>query len=148
MRHAALVLVIVVMSIAGCGGGDKKPTNRPKTVPVTGTVTHKGSPVAGAKVSFVPVSSTDVGAIGLTKDDGTFELMTFEAGDGAIPTQFKVTVSKTVVEGGELSESSLNTSKAGETKYLIPQKYSNPNTSGLAVKVEDGKTNDFKFNVD
>jgi hypothetical protein len=75
---------------AGCGGGQSAVSK------VNGTVTLDGKPLAGALVSFVPqdVKSGRL-ATGRTDANGHFDLTTFRTNDGAIPGQYKITVTLT-----------------------------------------------------
>jgi hypothetical protein len=86
LRRACALLLLLALS--GCGDG------RPKLYPVTGTVLYKDQPVANAQVMF----NSDAGrpAQGTTDASGKFTLTSFEAGDGATPGKYKVTVVKLV----------------------------------------------------
>ena len=64
------------------------------THPVSGTVTKKGQPVAGAAVTFVPDSADGRSAVGVTDANGAFKLTTQEQDDGAMLGSYKVTVAK------------------------------------------------------
>jgi hypothetical protein len=67
---------------------------RRPTTPVKGKVTYQGKPLAGAIVTFHPLSKDPgfVRADALTNAEGTFQLSTYKANDGAIPGEFAVTV--------------------------------------------------------
>jgi hypothetical protein len=83
-----------LLLISGCNkGGEKLPT-----VPVTGTVTYKGSPVEGATVSLIAKQPDGRGASGTTDSQGQFKLETFVGGNnmlaGAMPGDYSVTVRK------------------------------------------------------
>ena len=146
---AVATLAAVMTSAVGCGGGagDGADTNRPKTSPVTGVITHKNAPLADAKVTFVSVSSEGTGAVAVTNEKGEFSLMTFEPNDGAVPGAYKVTVTKTEAVKGELTENS-DAPVAEAPKSLLPEKYAVPRTSGLDAEVKDGQTNNFTFNLE
>jgi len=133
---ALLAVLILVVGTIGCGQG------RPKTVPVSGTVTLDGQPVDGASVTFYPASGGRP-AMGTTDAQGNFTLTTFEKGDGAIPGTYNVTVTK--VAAGEASpDEQSDTGEAlmgaedTEGKSLLPVKYSSVKTSGLTVEVKAG----------
>lgn len=79
--------------LAGCGGANLK------TVKVPVTVTLDGRPLEGATISLLPVAAdggetTGRPASGLTGSDGTCNLSTFSTGDGVVPGNYKITVSK------------------------------------------------------
>src|SRR4051794_14032096 len=67
----------------GCGQG--------KTVKVEGVVTLDGKALPAATVIFVPVGDGRA-ASGRTDQDGIFRLTTFRTDDGAVPGEYKVTV--------------------------------------------------------
>ena len=139
--HLSLVLLLM-----GCG----KPAdpNRPKTIPVTGTVTYKGQPVEGATVTFFGGTR---GAVGLTDASGGFKMTTFEAADGAIPGTYKVMITKTVLEGAPAETGTGTASGAepffGTEKDLLPAKYKDVNQSGLTAEVKEGAAIDLKFDL-
>jgi hypothetical protein len=81
-RAAALLLVLGVL---GCGG---------RPYPVRGTVTlEDGTPVTAGMVSFeTKDAEKPVTARGEIKPDGSYELSTYKAGDGALPGVYRVAV--------------------------------------------------------
>ena len=79
----ASTLVAASLLAAGCG--------KSKLHKVEGVVTLNGAPLPGATVQFVPVEGGR-GANALTGDDGSFQLTTFNTGDGAKAGEYKVTV--------------------------------------------------------
>lgn len=86
-RFGLLLLLSAALLQVGCSG------DRPKLALVTGVVTYNGAPVSGASVSF----SSDVAprnAVGTTDASGKYQLTTYEANDGAILGDYKVTVFK------------------------------------------------------
>lgn len=144
-----VVLTIGVLAlIAGCA-----PTgpDRPKTYPVTGTVTYKGEPVADANLNFQHV---DGSAYSLAKTDasGKYELTTFEAGDGAVPGEYKVSISKfeaVASTGTENEDEYTPPEDAGDpapSKSLLPDKYRDPEASGLTATITEGP-NSFDFEL-
>jgi hypothetical protein len=84
-RHG---LVLLALAAVGCGG-------KYTPVAVEGTVTLDGQPVEGAMVSFLPENGTGRAATGMTDPDGTFQLTTFQEGDGALPGTYRVIVTRT-----------------------------------------------------
>lgn len=135
--------------IAGCSGAKS-----PATAKVTGVVTYKGSPVEGATVIFAP-SAGGKPATAITDAEGHYALSTFGAKDGAVPGDYKVTVTKTTTEGTapELSYEKLNElSLRGEqppgpvVKHVLPAKYASETTSGLDKTVKSG-SNDFPLDL-
>ena len=139
-----------ILILAGCGGSDP---DRPETVSATGTITFHGEPVEGATVTFVVESGEGRGATATTDDSGQFELTTFEPGDGAIPGNYKVKISKTVPEGALSQEEADAYAEKGQApppiraKEHLPTTYKDANLSGLTAEVKEDGENDFPFNL-
>jgi len=85
----ALVLLALGVAAAGCGGN-------PKTVAQEGSLqwADDGKPIVGATVKFVPTASGGGVAAGYTDKDGHFFLTTFSSGDGAMPGEYNVVITK------------------------------------------------------
>jgi len=129
-----LLLVAAAVVAGGCGPG------RPTTVPIRGSVTLDGKPVAQATVLFVPAAGGVPGR-GVTDADGGFTLTTFAEGDGAITGKHRVAVSKIKVTGVDATEDGmLPATVSGEVRtiWVTPQKYADASTSGLEVDVARG----------
>ncbi len=144
---------LALVCFAGCGGAT---SDRPATYAVTGVVTLDGKPVEGATVTFNPESRDGTAAFGRTGADGTYQLTTFEASDGALPGDYIVTVTK--YSGGDTGTSSAPTEEGGEpADYIppeapgyqpppppqnaLPQKYSAMHTSDLRAVVQESGEN-------
>ena len=149
MRHhyfLPLLTFATLFTTAGCSGGPDAP-DRPKTETVTGKVTYNGSPLVGASVTFSPLDPSGNGASGVTDESGAFTLTTFETGDGAVAGDYSVGVLKQEYIPGDPSYSDSNSPNygktpppeaEGKTKNLIPERYSNPDSSGLSARVVEG----------
>lgn len=137
-----LCSALAALVAAGCGSDDK-----PKTVPVTGTVTYKGQPLTSGMITFLPTGGTTNAeanvrpATDMLESDGTYSLTTFAPGDGVRPGEYLVTIVSYEVppspEGGGI--------------WAIPQKYGNPQTSGLKASIpaeSDGEVLDFELEGD
>lgn len=68
------LFVVSLVLAAGCGGAVGQPT---------GKVTFRGEPVAGAALTFQPVSNPDAVATGVTGADGQYRLD--YGGKGGVP---------------------------------------------------------------
>lgn len=149
-RCVALALMGMLM-LAGCGGGEVD--NRPKAVRATGVVTYAQAPVEGASVVFIPQGQT-AAAAGVTGPDGRFELQTYTAGDGAIPGEYKVTVTKfdgvsAAAPGDDTDEARDDDSEdLPAPTSLLPEKYAVPATTDLEATVIDGIENEFTFDLE
>lgn len=142
------VLLCAPLSCSGCGG-----PKTPATASVTGTVTYKGSPVDSATVVF---ARPDGGrpATGITDSRGRFKLSTFGSEDGAVPGDYKVTVTKTAIDdkAGALTYEQLSELQSkgqappSDTKNALPQRYASAATTDLAFSVT-ASGNDFTIEL-
>jgi hypothetical protein len=162
VKLSLALLAVACVAMAGCSGGSDV-----GTVPVSGTVTVDGNPIEGATVSFVPQGEEGRSASGLTDAEGKFSLTTVQSGDGAVPGQYKVAISKitgsagstsTAAGGGTPSQEEMQkameasmkqamSSRPPEVKEEIPPKYTNPDTSGLDREVVSSGDNNFAFEL-
>jgi len=118
---AGLLMVSVCI---GCSGGSK-----PETVQVKGKVTYNGSPVESGRITFQPSGGTDTRpASGSIEPGGLYQLSSFETGDGAKPGDYTVVVES--FTGGPSPEE-----PDAKVTWLVPEKYSKPNQSGLTANV-------------
>jgi hypothetical protein len=140
--RALLVLVCLPAALlGGCGG--------PKLGKVTGKVTYNGKPVTGGKILFYPESGRM--ALGEIGPDGTYSLTTFKPGDGALVGSHRITIEATKVGPGSMEPPKTFEEElkgvapggkvlvAGKVEWLVPEKYSRVETSGLTRKVEPGE---------
>jgi len=134
-------LVAACCLIPGCS----KAPEGPKLSVVKGKVIYKGEPVPNATVTFIPTQGPT--AVGRTDTSGAFELTT-TGQPGAVEGAHKVTVR--AVEGGASAENveigskeyeALMSGQAPKEKWLIPEKFGNPDQSGLTQNVTAGQEN-------
>ena len=144
-----MLAVAGALALAGCSKDD----GLPDTVPVLGTVTYQGQPVAGAVVTFLVDGNTPP-ATGTTGPDGAFELTTFKNGDGAVPGSYTVSISKFETTGLDPSaDDSMEAAAARanapppKTHSLLPEKYADAGRSGLRFEVKAGETNEFQIEL-
>jgi hypothetical protein len=111
-----------LLAAAGCGSSDP---GRQPTVPAGGMLIYDGKPVAKGTVLFQPEKGgrSASGEI----ENGKFTLTTYDPGDGAIVGRHKVAIIST--------EETPATDGDTTSKYLVPQKFSDPGTSGLMTEV-------------
>jgi len=143
MRRAYGPWVAVALAAAlagpGCGGGK---------VPVTGNVLLDGKPLEGATVTFHPAEQgKGQMATGTTDKDGVFRLSTTKPDDGAVPGEYKVTV--TAVQGAvapqgkgmkDAFQGYEKARKETKSKSLVPASYGDAAKTELRQKVPpDGK---------
>lgn len=157
VRISVASLVVLLIS-AGCsGGGDP---NAQPTYAVSGQVNFQGAGLGGATVVFIPAnSSKGVVARGLTESDGSFELTTYENGDGAAAADYKVTIIKigepTANAGGGShgadaapGATSHDAKASAASNSVIAEKYARADESGLTATVTAGGDNSFTFDVE
>jgi hypothetical protein len=101
-------------------------------------------------------------AIAVTDANGKFKCTTYNSGDGAIPGEHSVTVSKTVGTGletpsdaetsGKGMERAMLRAQRGENQLpkplnMVPEKYAQAATSPLHFTVKEGAANEFKIEL-
>lgn len=152
-RSIFAFLAVAAVAVMGCS----KESGVQGTAPVSGTVKQKGAPVEGATVIFSPVGqSSGRAASGKTDATGKFTLTTLKAGDGALPGDYEVTVTKiettgktfTGEEAREYYSKFQKPPPAPQSKSVLPEKYSKAAASGLKATVKKGDKNEFNFDVD
>lgn len=148
MQRLRRVVIPALGLLAGCGGG----VDRPATAPASGQVLLDGQPVAGAAISFVPVAGGHP-ATAETDREGRFRLSTFSRQDGAIVGDHLVAVTLVkselppgVVLGDDGLAPDIDLSKV-KTEWIVPERYSTPQDSGLKASVPGGGTGALKFEL-
>jgi hypothetical protein len=153
--HYFILVSLISLILAGCGGG----SDRPSLAPASGIVTLNDEPVEGASLTFVPVAGGRPGSA-ITDAQGRYTIKTYQDAPGAIIGEHKVAVIKIsgpgvyaiqgdapakppASEGADDGSDSLSEiavfdsaeAKEPEIIYDVPQKYMNANESGLLVTV-------------
>lgn len=113
---AAWAALLATVSL-GCTDDGKK------CVPVAGTVTIDGQPVANAVVTFYP-NEGGRPSLADTDAEGKFRLTCFTENDGALLGIHRVAIS------------AVDQSNPAKLRWLVPEKYGDRNESGLEVNVE------------
>lgn len=141
---------IVLVLFAGCG----QKTAGPKTYPVTGAVTLKGEPVAGATVTFHGADGKST-AVGTTDAKGQYTLTAGPAGQGALAGKYQVAIVKykaaepaPAAKGGEYVPPDPNQPPPPAPENLLPAKYADPKTSALTADVQPGGQHNFDFKLE
>lgn len=162
MKMKMLVLLAIAASavlVSGCA----KDTGHRKT---TGVVTYNGEPVEGATVVFIPSVQGGASGSAMTDAQGAYSATSGSVGEGLLPGEYKVTISKREVvvdedqaayEAGEITYEELQERKygggqlsgvgaAGES--LVPEIYSNAAATPLTITVtDDAAKNKFDFDL-
>ncbi|TWT34838.1 hypothetical protein [Blastopirellula retiformator] len=133
---AAVLGLALIASLAGCSGASG---DSPGVTPASGTVSYKGKPLEDAFLSLYPVAAAS-GEPNIplprarSKADGTFQLSTYNTGDGAPPGKYQVAVSW----AGSLQ--GLTEEERDARPERLPRKYTKPATSGIVVEIGDTET--------
>jgi hypothetical protein len=130
LQTCASILTLFAVCATGCGSGG------PVTIPIHGEATYNGQPMTDGIVVYIPQDSS-IGrqASGRIQPDGTFELTTFTKADGVVLGEYDIVVYAYAPHPGEPKTRAEHeaVAKAGGLKrgFVIPEKYVNPQTSGL-----------------
>ena len=126
------LMVLTSLMLCSCGGNDYGKA----TFPVSGEVYVDGQPAAELSVTLHPVNGmdTEVPTVSatFTKADGTFELSTFEEGDGVPAGEYVATFA-----WGELNPFSMTFDDS-----KLKGKYSDPEKSEVKITVTEGQPTD------
>lgn len=112
------VLAAAIVSLAGCGD-----SGRPKTIPISGSVTIDGNaPGETGKLFFTPThAAAGYGmrpASGSFNAEGSYRVMSWVPDDGLVPGHYRVSVLP-----------------SDTAKSAVPMKYHQSATSGLEVDI-------------
>jgi hypothetical protein len=133
----SLALVALLLTHGGCGA-----TGELETAKVRGAVTLDGQPLAGgASVLFEP-ETTGKMATGVVQSDGSFELTTYAAGDGAVVGKHRVAVTPLVPFVADRTPDV----DSGSVQVIL-NKYQSPSTSELTCEVKAGQTNECRLDI-
>jgi len=145
-----MLAIMAALLMSGCGAGDD---GRDGRADAGGVVTLDGSPLEGATVSLVPQGDTP-SAVAKTDANGEFTFTTHTPNDGAIPGQYKVTVSKVEMSGGVSEDEANELMAAGKPvpsptrKELVPAKYTKANSTDIEVTINEGEGNHIEIPLD
>lgn len=141
-------LLLLLPCLAGCGRG------YPPCGVVVGNITIDGKPVDQGQICFFPESGRP--ATGAVQPDGSYRLTTFDPEDGAIIGRHRISLDvKRISYQGKIPQSFeeevAQMKQGGSPKdyqlhWLVPEKYSRAETSGLTVDVKPGE-NRINFQV-
>jgi Carboxypeptidase regulatory-like domain len=98
-RLHLLFLILFLAVISGCGGasngngGGSNPGNPPETVSISGTVTYKGAPLAGATVTNFLTNSNVVFKTATSDVNGNYSFGGMSTG-GDVPGEYQIYVNK------------------------------------------------------
>ena len=139
----------VVLFTAGCSGYSQR-ANIEKVVPAAGTLTYQGKPLEGYQVTLLPTDGRRP-ATGITDAAGKFTLGTNNVGDGAPPGAHRVAIVWSAPRpAGVMSQVTINDNPATlpKPKVKIPEKYTDPEKSGITLDVPKRGSRDIRFDLE
>ena len=132
--------VVALVLLTGCSSAPDL-----NLVPVEGTVTLDGKPLANKTLMFSPESEGGISAGGSTDGSGKYSLAATVPGamsdqPGIPPGRYKVTVFEPMmpIVGGEEDPEMAEMLIPGESRSSIPQKYQGVETTDLVKEVPAG----------
>ncbi|WP_145261422.1 DUF4198 domain-containing protein [Calycomorphotria hydatis] len=149
MYHQLLYTLICGLCITAIGCG----TDGPERVPLSGVVTYKGEPLAGASVTFQPLATgkttaPGIASMGTTDQDGRFSLRTInrENTPGAVPGPNAITIT-TVQDFGASTNAPEDDLEASETTSAVPAEPAWTGTFEVQYTVPKEGTSEANFEV-
>jgi hypothetical protein len=143
-RRASLVVLLAALVCCSCSKKGKP------LYPVRGKVFFEGKPAIKALVIFHPLDDPDPNALrprAEVKEDGSFEVFSYTAGDGAPAGKYAVTVIGRTKPLKSPKPGAQPKKRKGKVKPVtripLPARYADLKTSGLRVEVHEGE-NDLK----
>ncbi|HMC63391.1 MAG TPA: hypothetical protein VKI65_00475 [Gemmataceae bacterium] len=133
----ALSAVMLLFAAPGCGDADVA-----RLAVVRGRVTYQGKTLTSGTIVFAPDAlrgNNGPLATAAIQPDGSFDLHTGEA-LGAMPGWHRVTV--VALEAGTGGQA------LAVPRSLLPDKYSDPDLSGLTCEVKPAQENSVAFDLD
>lgn len=126
-----LCAVACLLMASGCGSS----ADELDLIPVRGEVTYNGQPLGEGTVVYLPETSSEGRqASGAIQSDGSFSLTTQKLDDGVKAGSYQIAVLAYKPQPAEPQsrvERDTLLQQKGERGYIIPEKYTNPTTSGL-----------------
>ena len=142
MHNSKLIFVARIAMFALLLGQTTGCTNNNPlgAIRIKGKVTYNGEPLGQGEVLYNPVNSSGRRAKGKIQSDGTFQLTTLETNDGAIPGEYQISILAYAPHPGEPTRT-VESEQRDQIKqrikrgHIIPERYTDPETSGLTDSV-------------
>jgi hypothetical protein len=134
-----LPFMLLLIAAAGCESGS------PDLAPARGRILFRDIPLHTGTIVFTPDSlrgTTGPSARGNIRPDGTYVLETDDKA-GAVPGWHRVTI--------VAMDSAFSSGSGGQfvvPRSLLPDKYRDPEQSGLVCEIKAGQENCIDFNLD
>lgn len=130
-----LSLSLLFSLIAGCGGSSGPVAETVPVVTAAGTLTFQGKPLEHYQVMLFPQDGRP--AAGMVDAAGKFVLGTNEPGDGAPAGSHRLAVTWVGPPSTDPGQGVMEFTPPPPPKIKIPEKYTNPDTSGITVEVPE-----------
>lgn len=149
-RHAmSLLSALGVMALSGCGGDDGV-----SRYAVSGTVTYKGERLDHGNITFTPNDVAKGRVANSTIESGSYTLSSLGDRDGAVPGQYKVSVTSKEVDpskirdrpGRRVAKPKVVGKANNDERSLVPKKYETSQTSPLTAEVKP-QSNSLSFEL-
>ena len=140
MNRLRYVALLVLVGLIGCGSDE----DSVPLVPVKGTITRNGKPLADAKVSFVPDSTNKFSTPGVdqTGPEGTY-LIKWKTRSGLSPGKYKV-----IVTPGIALPAGMKTPEEFKDDPMMAQMAAGIGVPGAKPKVAEVAPAEFPAEVD
>lgn len=153
----ALVCCAALLASIGCGGAPQLEGLEK----YSGVITLDGEPLADASITLVPSTMALKGAGATSDEKGKFVLQTLQAGDGVMPGEYRVTVTKSHWEDAYTPEEEKMLAEAGGKSHEdvfgdrpeptavsdIPEYYGVADASGLTLSLPEGGSKELKIEL-
>jgi hypothetical protein len=126
-------LSFALAALAGCGSDGRT------LIPIRGEVLYKGAPlrdVPQGLVKYLPKSDAARQASGRIQPDGSFVLTTFQNADGVTAGEYHIVVTAYTTQQMSREQVEAAGGAVAGPRLLIPEKYTDPNTSPLTDTVD------------
>ncbi len=139
----SLWITAAILVALGCSGKDRWQAGRPPVVESAGMITHDGKPLPDAVITLLPVAGAH-SAYARSDAEGKFTLTTFDANDGAVAGDYKVTVTCIVVEHEPNPKDPEHLPSLHHAEYsLIPEDCADQAKTPLALTIPAGGSKEF-----
>ena len=122
--------------LAGCSEDSEAATAK-------GTVTLDGQPLTSGLIKFEPTGGGTQAGLARITENGTWTARVSRSLVGLVPGDYTVTVEST----GEVAAGADADAMSEGPVSLVPNKYTNSETSPLTLKIEPGENNDIALEL-
>ena len=138
-------IVVTTLSLTSCS------SDRVPVYPTSGQVLHQGQPAVNALVGLHPVEPTDelqyLRTLGRAGPDGSFQLATYERGDGAPAGKYRVVITwPAPLPGASPTDEDESRARGGPDQ--LGGRYRDPEQTPLTAVITKGANKLPPFNVE